>query len=69
MFVYALQQPDCPAMIILDLWQAHEPKVSSLIAQHINTPKTVIKKMLFSDPDPEIRKITTTTYRRWRKHE
>lgn len=68
-FKLALQQESCPEDIILDLWQALDPEVRLLVAKHPNTPMHVLKEMIQSDKDPEIRKYASKSYHERRRGE
>lgn len=68
-FKLALKQNDCPESIILDLWQAIDPTVRALVAKHPNTPMSVLKKMVQSDNDPEVKRIASKSYHLRRRSE
>jgi len=54
-FILALKNQNCPVDLILDLWQAINPKVRYLICSHCNTPKSILIEISENDPIKDIR--------------
>jgi hypothetical protein len=54
-FILALRSPNCPVDLILDLWQALNPKVRYLVCSHPNTPISTLRRISEIDSVKEIR--------------
>lgn len=69
LYSYLLKQNECPVDIILDLWLSKHSKIRILVAKHPNTPVSVLRKMIETDADEEVRKIASLSYYKRKKNE